>query len=424
MGRRKISVAELQLGMYVDELDRPWLETPFLFQGFPVLTQQELAQLRQYCRYVYIDEGMTASIRAGSSSRLRTEQQPQRFATRGINMLSDVPRGTRENRRPFLEALPEAREVYAKTNQYLRELFEEIRDPRRIDLGLARELTNRMVESIVVNENAMIWLSLLKRKDEYTSHHSINVSTLAIVFGSYLGLNEEALQILGVGGLLHDIGKMRVPLEVLNKQGHLSEEELLVMRQHPEFGAAILDEAQGELSPLVRAIVYSHHERYDGSGYPRGIVGEEIGMLPMIVSVVDVYDAMTSDRVYRDRLSAHEVLNTMYGSSSGEFKRELLEAFIRCLGIYPVGSIVELNSGEVGLVMAVNHKYHLRPLVLLLLDRDKRPYDQAKLMNLEVHQQSGLNIQIARILPSDAYGIDVRQTVVDFQPEAMEAASR
>lgn len=422
-GQRRIMVDELRLGMYVSELDRPWLETPFLFQGFPVLTMQELEQLREYCNYVYIDDNLTTAI-APASTRHELEEHPvARFTTRKMNKPSRLARGSRQHPREFTDELPKARDLYQYSHSFIDGLFEDIRENRSVDVEQARELTNQTVESVLANENAMLWLAQLKRKDEYTSQHSINVSTVAIMFGSYLGLGEGELQMLGMGALLHDIGKMRIPLEVLNQTQRLSPEEISIMRQHPELGVAILDEAKGKVPPQVRAVVHAHHERYDGKGYPRGIKGAAIGKLPMIVTLADVYDAMTSDRVYRKRLSPHEVLNMMYSWGGSVFSPELLEEFIGCLGIYPVGSIVELNSGEVALVMTINRERHLLPQVLLVLDRDKRRYSQPKQLNLELFQHGGERLQISRILPSDAYDIDVRQIVMNFQPEAETAES-
>lgn len=422
MGQRKLLVDELQLGMYVSELDRPWLDTPFLFQGFPILSKQELMQLRQCCDYVFIDDELSVSINPEQVNAAPHGKPVKRFETRRINKPAAKHPASRGARRRFLEELPEAQDVYQNAHHYIHELFEDIREGRTIDVEQARALADRTVDSIMGNENALLWLTLLKRKDEYTSYHSINVCTLSVLFGSYLGLTDGELRMLGMGALLHDIGKMRVPLEILNKETALNAEEMITMRQHPEWGLAILDEAEG-VPPQVREVVHAHHERVDGSGYPRGLSGDDIGLFPMIVSLVDVYDAMTSDRAYHERLSSHEVLNMMYGWGETVFKRELLEDFIRCLGIYPVGSLVELSSGEVALVMTVNRKYHLRPQVLLLLDAHKQPYEQPKLMNLELHEQSGLHIHITRILPSDAFDIDVRNVVMNNNPQSLELLS-
>lgn len=413
MGQKRVEVDDLALGMYVVELDRPWLETPFLFQGFPILSQQELEELRRCCLYVYIDEEQSVVLQPEQFTNAPHGRPVQRFETRQLNLpVSKERRKFDRNRLPFELELPKAHDVYRLAHSYINELLEDIRLGRGGNVEQARELSERTVESIVNNENALVWLTLLKRKDEYTSYHSINVCVLSVLFGRHLGMTEGELKVLGMGALLHDIGKMRVPADLLNKSTKLTPDELALMRRHPEYGNDILGESEG-VPPAVREIAYAHHERVDGSGYPRGLKGEELTPFPMVVSVVDVYDAMTSDRAYHLRISPHEALNVMYGWASSHFSEELMEAFIRCLGIYPVGSIVELSSGEVGVVLTVNREHHLQPTLLLVLNGQKQPFDIPKLLNLELQQRSGVHIGISKILPSDAYGIDVRKLVAD-----------
>lgn len=413
MGQRMLDVADLELGMYVTELDRPWLETDFLFQGFPILSEEELHKLKSCCNYVYVDDEQSEVLRPHHFAEAPHGRPVRRFQTRGVNIKKPLA-GQPVNmpRVKFETELPRAREVYSQAYDYVTEMFREIRIDRSIPFDQARSLAEHTVDSIANNENAMLWLTLLKEKDEYTTYHSINVCVLSVLFGRHLGLNEEKLNLLGYGALLHDIGKMRIPLRILNKNSKLSREELQLMQQHPVLGGRLLRERE-DIPPVVRDIVLSHHERVDGSGYPRGLKGEELGLMPMIVSIADVYDAVTSDRAYHDRLSPHEALNLMYGWASSHFREELLEAFIRCLGIYPVGSLVELSSGEVAMVLTVNRVHHLLPLVLLVLDRDKVPYDIPKLLNLELQQRDGVPIAITKILPSDAYGIDTRKLAAD-----------
>jgi len=413
MPQRKIDVNDLGLGMYVAELDRPWLDTPFLFQGFPILSEQELEELRRCCLFVYIDEEQSVALTPQHFDAAPHGRPVERFETRQLNR--EAPHERRKynrNRLAFEAELPRAHDVYLRAHRYIATVLEDIRLGRGINIEQARELSERTVESIINNENALVWLTLLKRKDEYTSYHSINVCVLSVLFGRHLGLTEGELKVLGLGALLHDIGKMRVPVTLLNKTSPLTPLELAEMHRHPEHGTAMLAAREG-VPPQVREIVYNHHERVDGSGYPRGLKGEQIGLFPMLVSVVDVYDAMTSDRAYHLRISPHEALNVMYGWAASHFKEELMEEFIRCLGIYPVGSIVELSSGEVGVVLTVNREHHLQPTLLLVLDRNKRAHDVPKLLNLELQHRAGVKIAIRKILPSAAYAIDVRKLVLD-----------
>jgi len=417
MSQRKVDVSDLELGMYVVELDRPWLETPFLFQGFPILSEEELRELQRCCLYVYIDEEQSIPLKPHHFESAPHGRPVQRFETRRLNRkVSERKPPPSHNRTELRHEMPRAREVYHQAKHYINTIFDELRLGESVDMELARRLADKTVESITNNENAMVWLTLLKEKDEYTSYHSINVCVLSVLFGRHLGLTEGELKVLGLGALLHDIGKMRVPATILNKSSRLEPSEKALMRKHPEYGQAMLSESD-RIPPQALDIIYSHHERIDGSGYPQGLKGEQLGLFPMLVSIVDVYDAMTSDRAYHMRISPHEALNVMYGWAASHFDGGLLEEFIRCLGIYPIGSIVELNSGEVGVVLTVNRKHHLLPSLLLVRDKRKVPYDVPKLINLELQQQAGVKISISKILPAGSYDLDVRKLVADLYIE-------
>ena len=408
--KRKVYVGDLKLGMYVTELDRPWLESPFLFQGFPLKRVEEIEELRRCCRYVYVDDVQSREFERTPDL---TPKVSHRFTTERVN----APEVRFEEAAPvdaegLVADLAQAQEAYRQTREYIDRILEDVRLGRSIDPAGARQLVGSMTEHIFHNENALVWLTQLKHRDEYTSRHSINVCILSLLFGKHLGLDRHALHRLGFGALLHDIGKMRVPLAILNKQGELEAGELEELKRHPVYGYEILADQPG-LPVDALDIIYSHHERFDGSGYPRGAKGEAISRFARIVAIVDVYDAITSDRVYHMGISPHEALNLMYEWSPQSFDRTLLEQFIGCLGIYPIGSIVELDSDEVGVVMSVNRAHHLRPIVALVLDRNKKAYPRRKLLNLELMERSGHLMNIRRILQSNAYGIDVRRIALD-----------
>jgi HD-GYP domain-containing protein (c-di-GMP phosphodiesterase class II) len=408
-GHKKIEVGQLHIGMYVAELDRPWLESPFLFQGFTIRNRDELEQLRECCEFVYID--VEQSIKWGKPTVAKPSSDAVRFATRRVNFKPPQQKVEYRNRQGFTQTLPKATMLYSAAREYIGGVLDDVRLGKSIDIGGARELTDRLTENIIHNENALVWLTQLKNRDEYTSMHSINVCVLSLLFGRFLGLKEEELYPLGLGALLHDIGKMRVPHEILNKPGRLDHDEEALMRRHPEFGHAIL-KGHDDLHPAVLEITLSHHERFDGSGYPRGLKDKAINQYALIVSIIDVYDAVTSDRAYHLAISPHEALNMMYKVAAQSFPRQLVESFIQCLGIYPIGSLVELESGEVGVVMTVNRQRHLSPIITLVLDSNKQPLPTVKIMNLELQERHENPMRVKRILESHAYGIDVRQLVL------------
>jgi len=433
--RIKVEVDSLKQGMYVVELDRPWLGTPFMFQGFPITNDEEIAQLQQCCKYVFVDA--TQSVGWEPDMRLLHRmdeylvlEQPEpalpshkspRFTTQRVNISSEPEHGWKQTTTNFLTVLSRARETYGHTHDYINRVLEDVRLGRAIDPAEAKEVVNALVDSIMANESALVWLTMLKHRDEYTSQHSLNVCIMSLVFGRHLGLSESELHELGHGALLHDIGKMKVPLEILNKITRLTDEEMIELKQHAVYGYDMLKDSE-HISEQALDIVRSHHERVDGSGYPRGLKGDAIGRYAMIVSVVDVYDAITSDRVYHMGISPHEALNLMYGWTPYSFMRELIESFIKCLGIYPVGSIVELETGEVGVIMTMNLAQRMRPIVTLVLDSEKKPYPVRKLLNLAHYAEGGWALNIKRILQSNAYGIDVRSLVLEGATEEVQAA--
>ncbi|MCW8888449.1 MAG: HD-GYP domain-containing protein [Gammaproteobacteria bacterium] len=416
MERKKIAVGELRLGMYVAELDRPWIGSPFLFQGFPISTDKELKQLNDFCDFVYIDLEQSRDVDVRPKLSSTSQNQQHRFETERVNLSHKFGQTDQEvkyhNKIKFSQALPQAAKIFGSTRKYVNSIFHDIRLGKSINTDEARELTDRMVDNIINNENAMVLLTQLKQKDEYTTLHSINVCIISILFGRHMGFDEKELRLLGLGALLHDIGKMHVPLEILNKPGKLTAFERKIMNSHPQMGYDLLSTTKDFPAAALDVIRY-HHERMDGSGYPKGLMAEGIKPYVQIVAMVDVYDAITSDRAYHERISPHEALNKMFESASKHFSKDLLERFISCLGIYPIGSIVELDAGEVGVVITVNRRRKLLPTLNLVLDRDKKYLERPMVLDLDYYERKGKTIKIKKILKSNSYGIDVRKILLD-----------
>ena len=400
----KVYVGDLRLGMYVCELDRPWLETDFLLQGFPIQTEAELQALQRTCQYVFVDPERTAAdVRPQLFARKARRTTTNEYAFR-LERLAWP-----DDQVSFSDELQRAREVYGDSRRYVIQALEDARLGNAIDTRQARQLVEQMADSLFRNHHALVWLTHLKARDEYTLTHCINVSILALSFGRFIGLPEPTLIELGLGALLHDLGKMQVPPEILNKPGKLTAEEFAIMQRHAEFGHALLSKYNPGLPAAVLDIVLHHHERFEGQGYPDGLQGDAIPVLTRITSIVDVYDAITSDRVYHDGMTPHEALGNLYRWARGNYDVSMVEAFIRCLGIYPVGSLVELNTGEVAVVTTFREAHRLKPTVLLLLDANKRPYPRRTLLNLASAQwqKEGNPPEIVRVLEQQAYGINL-----------------
>ena len=312
--KKKISVDELKLHMYIVELDRPWLETPFLFQGFSVKTHDDIEMVRRLCNRVYIDTGRGADV-DGRRSRLAVletegagaEMESGRRGKVAISIergrdrrnqgTVTAPRRAYATQALFEDEIKRAREARIETSNVIENIFEDIRLGRSMDTDSAKAAVRKTAESIIRNPDAQLWLTQLKNKDAYTSIHSMNVCILSLAFGRYLGLSEDTLNALGLGALLHDVGKVRVPMEILNKPDKLSVDEFEIMKRHPVDGLRIVSETKGIPSSAMD-VVLSHHERAGGSGYPRGLRNNSISLFSKVVAIVDVYDAITSDRIY------------------------------------------------------------------------------------------------------------------------------
>ncbi|MFC1750940.1 HD-GYP domain-containing protein [Pseudomonadota bacterium] len=404
--RKKIATQDLKFGMYVDELDIPWSESPFLFQGFPIRTENELKLLSSLCSYVYIFD-----------QELAGERSRHRFSTGRINIskpkkISTKHTADKQDHHHMVKELQHIKKTYDQTHQYVVHTLNSIRLGEGVNVDTAKDLVSGMTESIIQNENALVLLSQLKQHDEYTVRHSLNVCILSLLLGKHLDFTENNLRALGLGALLHDIGKMKLPDNILNKPGKLDYEEFELIKEHPDIGYRLLKLKKG-IPWGALDVVRSHHERIDGTGYPRGLEGERVGMFPRITAVVDVYDAITTNRAYHDGISPHEALKLMYESQAGAFPEELLDHFIQCLSIFPIGSVVELDNGNVGIVMSVNRRKHLLPIVLLVLNKDKAPFFPRKVCNLELMEMRGSAVHIKKILQSNAYDINTSKVLLE-----------
>ncbi len=423
----KLPVACLRPGLYVAALDRPWIETPFLFQGFAIQETSEVRTLERYCEFVYVDaeqsdpgelhaarrQAEKEAIATGKAARApkltpqkepAPQQQPPRVAeTDGERF----PTGQR-----FRESVSAAKAGRDQARQAIDRLMADLRLGKSVDSEAAREAVEGLVDRVSADASAALWLTNLKDRDEYTSIHSVNVCVLALAFGLHLGLDHGELVHLGTGALLHDIGKTRTPDAILNKPGPLDEREFAIMKRHPEDGYHLL--ADSGTAKEVLDIVRLHHERVPGTGYPFGLKGDEIPLRVRIVGLVDTYDAMTSDRAYRDAISADDALNQLYRYEHDAFGTDLVETFIRCLGIFPVGSVVELDNGAIGVVVETRPHARLQPTLRMVRTPDGETYDKRLLVNLAeaspVDEHNAAR-RIARALTPASANVDIAEIV-------------
>ncbi|MEY4717864.1 MAG: hypothetical protein RL563_482 [Pseudomonadota bacterium] len=392
----KVDVKDLKIGMYISKLDRPWLETSFWFQGFELKTQADIEAVQRQCEYVFVD--------VSQQNRVNT------FVTRGTAYTKDYLEKVQppSRRSSFTQEIHKAEIIHRKTSQLVKSFMDEVKLGGTINGMLAKKAVSYCVDSLLNCPDALMLMTQLKNRDQYTAQHSMNVCIYAIALGRQINLSIEELNNVGLCGMLHDIGKMQVPDDVLNKPGSLTLPELQTMQSHTIKGWQILMHASG-MYPGAIDVAYMHHERLDGKGYPRHLKSEQIPVYSRMIAIVDTYDAITSDRVYqegRSHLDAIKILTDI--SRSDHIDSALTMKFIECLGIYPAGMLVELGSGQVALVLEVNPKAKLKPKLLMLLDAHKQPCNEF-IVDLSMVSQNpdGQQYAIKRVMRPSECGIDL-----------------
>lgn len=371
--KQKIPVADLQFGMYVWELDRPWTETPFMFQGFVLKSAQQMEALKKYCKHVFID------------TEKADNAMPRRQLPAGPGPLaSDLP-GTGKvvhgESASVQEEMPQARAALTEAQSAMGGLFEAIRVGGMLEAGEARTAVGNMTASMMRNPDALTLFAAMRERGGYQFERAMDVSVYMIAFARYLGMEEELVERAGLVGLLQDIGMLQLPSEMLQKPGRLEPAEYAIVQGHVARTTTVLAGAIG-LPADVAKLAALHHERFDGTGYPQGLRGSAISVIGAMAGIVDTFDALTVKRPYGEPLSPSNALNLLFRMRSKSFHPVLVEQFIRCIGYFPVGSVVELNSGEIGVVVSQNAEQRLQPRVMVVRDAAGQPLRPQKLLNL------------------------------------------
>jgi len=407
----QIPVHRLSKGQYVLELDRPWIESPFVFQGFEIESDEQLAQLRALCSNVFveIDEEDVDDLLS------RTQEGPIHDPLMAsLDELSEdltARLGLVPAKDPLSlkGELTNAKRIYSEARQAVAQILDRLRRGGGLDLQLVEGAVDSMVQSLFRNRDAMSWLVRMKDKDDYLYNHSLAGSVWALAFGRHLGLERETLRSVGMGAMVLDIGKTQLPLSLLNKAGKPDESEWRVLRDHVRLGMEILDQDK-RADACMKMMVRMHHERMDGSGYPNGLKGDLIPLPGRIAGIVDTYDAMISTRPYAKGLSTYDAVRELKRLGRTWFQPELVELFIQAVGVFPTGTLVELNSGEVAVVITQNRFRRLRPEVMLVLDAQKKLRANFELIDLQKYDKGNDSgnpeLWITQGMESLAYGID------------------
>jgi putative nucleotidyltransferase with HDIG domain len=329
-------------------------------------------------------------------------------ARRALQENPEQLRGTHPDNRepeagpvPIEQELKRADKLYGEAVNYAHSFMDDVREGKPFDFNDAKPLVNELIDSIFRNDSAAAAISKLKSFDEYTYTHCINVSVLGVILGKKLGYSREQLELVGMAGMFHDVGKAIMPPHILNKPGKLTDDEMNVMRTHPLHGYKILKGQDDIPEEVIRGAV-EHHEKHDGSGYPRGLKGDEISEIARLLAVVDVYDALTSKRVYKEPLPPGKVLAMMYKWRVTDFHPNIVEQFIKSLGVYPVGSFVHLSSGDHGVVTDHNPDNPLNPTVRVCFDSQMRG-----MFRRDVNLADDDNLKITDVINPNDHDVDV-----------------
>lgn len=424
----KLEVNELSLGMYVSGLDRPWTQTPFPLQGFYLREMDQINQLKALCAYVYIDvekgRGPIASnlktISPTIKNKIVAKDKERPSAMEPVAPLK-INRGVYREVEPLQKEVKKARQLHQKVYGAVSEMVEQL-ESNQLDgssLGETKKVASEMVDSVLRNPDAFTWLSRVQEKDEYTYSHAVRSSVWAILFGRHIGLPKRELDVLAMGVLLKDVGKVMIDSSILENETRNATEEK-AYREFVELGCEILRKTPN-VEPRVISVVKTHCERINGNGFPHNLAGDKIPLLGKIAGIVTYYDHVTNPRGSRNPIAPSKAVAKLYELRNVDFQEELVVEFIRAIGLYPTGTLVELSTGEVAVVVEQNFERRLKPKVIVVLDSFKNPLDEYLLLDLsedDKRKQALLDsgkktryevekIEIARDLEPGSYEVDI-----------------
>lgn len=433
---QRVPVAVLRHGLYITSLDRPWTDTPFLFQGFELTDDTDLAVLRDYCREVFIDRDLSRREALAAMDRALARQpaapEPDdddapaaALAERWRQAHASSQDVFGQQRTPdgghFRHRLMEIRERRDEARHLVEQALEDVRLGAMVATDEARRTIDSMIDSVARDARAALWLTSLKDANRYTSQHSVHVCVMTLAFGMYLGIERSMLERIALGALLHDIGKIHIPQHILDKPGALTLEEFERVKRHPIDGFEAVS-ASGGVPPEALQIIRLHHERRSGTGYPDGLAGDRVPRHVLIVGLADTYDAMTSDRPYRAGMEPDRALQAINNEMASEFGSDLVQSFLRCMGVFPEGSLVQLDNGAIGIVLSSHPDTRLRPVVMLVQDPNGQVYHRRPIINLAVaanDPSADSPRRIARAVAPSACNFDTAKVLAaEFELEA------
>lgn len=435
--RIKIDIAFITPGMYVAQLDRSWLETPFAQRGFEIREEDQIQLLRKFCRHVYVDSSRSSVperqiLEAHASviedpfaqrAPLRNGGQKTGLAHKLLRLIGRRASGHPGKRSPGVDSgpisvpvtreFPVAAAAYKHASKSMKEILADVKNGKGVNVDRLNNAIEPVVDSIQRNPDAMAWLCYLRIRDN--SNRSINItsSVWAVIMGRHLGLDGYGLRNLAMGGILLDIGNTQIPSSMFSTDGPPSEEEEEILRMHVDYGVKIARTVPGIHEDVI-SMIAGHHEHHDGSGYPNGLKGEAIPVYGRISSLINHYDEMVTHRIHAAPKSSYGAVCELNAQADKKFHREAVNNFVQAIGMFPTGSLIEMNTGEIAIVMEQNLSHRLRPKVMPVLDVDKNPLASRKSLDLSSVPDTGNSRKACWITKghvAGAFGIDLKKYI-------------
>lgn len=370
---KRITISELRLGMYISSLTGSWINHPFWKSKFLLDQADDLEKLCSCgIKEVWIDTEKGLDVATNEYQTLIDTVEPSH--TRKNEPIKVIPSKVNDE-------IERAKALRFRARDAVANLFNDVRMGRSLECEQAQAIVTEISASINRHPHAFISLARLKNSDDYTYLHSVAVCALMTALGRNLGLNDQQVQQAGLAGLFHDLGKVAIPANILNKPGKLTDAEFTVMKSHPAKGAQLLKDSQ-QVSDVVIDVCLHHHEKMDGSGYPEGLDKDSISLYARMGAVCDVYDAVTSDRPYKKGWQPAEAIRRMSEWCDGHFDEKIFQAFVKTVGIYPTGSLVRLASGRLGVVVEQNPQALLTPSIKIFFSTKSKVAIPQKVIDL------------------------------------------
>lgn len=397
---KKINIRDVRLGMFIHEICGSWMDHPFWKKSFPLSEDADFNTLKQCgVKEVWIDISKGLDVEA--IVPMVTTQTEKARVDNTFQLLAKSTKVKAPPRASLQDELVRARKVHAKAAQAVTSMFGEARMGNAIKLEEVGTLVEEINQSIARNSDALLSLARLKNADNYTYLHSVAVCALMIALGRQMGLEDAVLKEVGMAGLLHDVGKMAIPGEILNKPGRLTDEEFLIVKAHPQQGWEML-KCCPNVNDIALDVCLHHHETVVGTGYPDGLSGQALSLYARMGAVCDVYDAITSERCYKVGWAPGEAIRKMTEWKDGRFDEAVFRAFVKTVGIYPAGTLVKLKSGRLGVVMEQSEKSLLTPVIKVFFSTRSNAHIKPELIDLSRSPEI-----IANLEDSGKWGFDL-----------------